>query len=71
MNTKLVFAYRGGTLANVHTLCSSAFVAANQNAIGNCSGINGWYTLATVTMWGGLALAGIGVTVSLIRRKAA
>ena len=65
MNTKLVLAYRGGTLANVHALCSSPFLAAK------CSSINADYTLASVAMWGGLILASIGLLVFLTQRRAA
>ena len=63
MNTTLIFAYRGGTLANVHALCSSPLVAVN------CSQINARYTLASVAMWGGLALAVTGAAVWLLRSR--
>jgi hypothetical protein len=68
MNTTLVLAYRGGTLANVHALCANAFVQALSHGSGACSSINGWYTLATVALWGGLLLAGIGLLAWLVQR---
>jgi hypothetical protein len=69
MNTQLVLAYRGGTLANVHALCSSALVQA-LNAPGQCSAVNADYTLASVALYGGLVLAGIGLVVLLVRKAA-
>lgn len=72
MNTKLFLAYRGGTLANVHALCSNALVQAlNSNASSQCSGINADYTLASVALYGGLVLAGIGLVVLLVQRRGA
>jgi hypothetical protein len=69
MNTQLVLAYRGGTLANVHALCANALVQA-LNAPGQCSAVNADYTLASVALYGGLALAGVGLVVLLVRKAA-
>ena len=71
MNTQLVLAYRGGTLANVHSLCASPLVQAVNGSAGRCSAINGEYTLASVALYGGLVLAGVGLVVLLMQRKAA
>lgn len=71
MNTKLLLAYRGGTLANVHALCASPLVQAVNGGAGRCSGINADYTLASVALYGGLVLAGIGLVVLLMQRRAA
>jgi hypothetical protein len=70
MNTQLLLAYRGGTLANVHALCSSPLVQALGGG-SRCSAINADYTLASVALYGGLVLAGIGLVVLLTQRKAA
>lgn len=67
LNTQLVLAYRGGTLANVHSLCASALVQA-LNAPGQCSSVNADYTLASVALYGGLVLAAIGLVVLLVRK---
>lgn len=70
-NTQFVFAYRGGTLANVHALCGNAFVQALAHGSSECSAINGWYTLATVALWGGVAVAVAGLVLFLMQRRAA
>lgn len=69
LNTKLILAYRGGTLANVHALCGNAFIQAIAHGSGECSTISSYYTLATVALWGGLALAGVGLVFELMRRN--
>lgn len=69
-NTKLVLAYRGGTLTNVHALCSNALVQAT-GGFGKCSTIGTWYTLATVALYGGLVVSGIGLVILLTQRNAA
>jgi hypothetical protein len=68
MNTQLVLAYRGGTLANVHALCSSVLVQAGASS--QCSSVSADYTLASVALWGGLVLAAIGLVVLLLRKAA-
>jgi len=70
MNTQLILAYRGGTLANVHALCGNAFVQALSHGSSECSAINGWYTLATAALYGGLLLATAGLVIFLMQRKA-
>ncbi len=70
LNTQLVLAYKAGTLANAHTICSNAFlVGTSKITAQRCSAINGWYTLATVALWGGLALAAIGLVLYLAQRR--
>lgn len=66
MNTQIVLAYRGGTLANVHALCANALEALN--APGQCSSVNADYTLASVALYGGLALAAAGLVILLTRK---
>lgn len=71
MNTKLLLAYRGGTLANVHALCGSPLVQVVKGGTDACSSINADYTLASIALYGGLVLAGIGLVVLLVQRRGA
>lgn len=67
MNTKIVLAYRGGTLANVHALCASPLAQALGGGSA-CSSVDADYTLASVALYGGLLLAAAGLVVLLIQR---
>lgn len=65
LNTQMVLAYKGGTLANVHSICTSPLVAGTSR----CASINGYYTIATVLLWGGLIAAAAGVVALLVQRS--
>jgi hypothetical protein len=67
MNTQLVLAYKGGTLANVHGLCQNPFaVLGGQNLIHECAAINSSYTLAEVALWGGLVVGVAGLILLIV-----